>query len=830
MATSEEGQIAAAPTPMELLAAESWSFAFFTTYALSLTFFEAVVLRELRRVGCEEVWIFVDADGYRASLAERRAFRVGQEYRVIPISMPRGVFHPKCTFLASAKSELLLIGSGNITFGGFGRNLEVLDVIKPRSAPMLMKQFAGFATSLAARSDLQIADRTGLRKLAQLAINASNAATAPEPDNARILHSCNSPILEGVREAAADLGACRRLTVLSPYFDSSADAVKALAEAVRAEEVNVALPPGAPDVSSFPFASAGKWKWKVSAAVPELAKDTRALHAKWFEAEFQRGVLTLTGSVNATWPALCSIDNIEIGVLRISRTSGTWVRWAKVPIPRMAAIEKEREERTRQPVLYAKLEAGGDLRGNVLVADDVEGRWEATLSDTADQFETFSLAVDESAGFFADVPNSEKFAFVSALQLTLEKAGRTIRGWVHQEDILRMPKLRRLGVTSLLRLINRQETEEDDVALLDYLSLSANKHLDVFSQRIAGRSAARHRTQVANADIVHRVGNIAPSSGEESSGVGRLQLSDSAEAILERVFARLRQRIVHREPGGEDQDKAPAGAEEDEQDEKTKGKKTAGESTLQRVLMPALERFEGGIRREIERAEDEGKDNEWRALLVIWFEVKEHMLLGRLNRRDQGFEFAKTWLAFVTNSASTRSEAGPLEQHVFTCAALCSLLAPEESRSLLRARLHEDLERFCVGSVDSALASDSLLSGEHVNFVALLIGSDDADLCVELEAILQTKTIRQQLEEAYAAYRSGAVVPADMPIFQEGIGARLYEAMCTKGRPLVKALRERRAMCAHDYVILEGEDEWQLQRHRIVRCVQCKRFTIQLAP
>src|SRR5690349_13503357 len=115
MAETVTDQTETEPTPIELLGQEPWRFAFFTTYALSLTFFESVVLRELRRVGCEEIWIFVDADGYRMSLAERRAFRVGQEYHIIPIAMPKGVFHPKCTFLASTKTELLLIGSGNLT-------------------------------------------------------------------------------------------------------------------------------------------------------------------------------------------------------------------------------------------------------------------------------------------------------------------------------------------------------------------------------------------------------------------------------------------------------------------------------------------------------------------------------------------------------------------------------------------------------------------------------------------------------------------------------------------------------------------------------------------
>ena len=825
MAASENEQTETVPAPIELLGGEPWTSAFFTTYALSLTFFEAVVLRELRRVGCEEIWIFVDADGYRTSLAERRAFRVGQEYRVIPIAMPKGVFHPKCTFLASAKTELLLVGSGNITFGGFGRNLEVMDVIYPRTDPGMTRQFAAFVDALAGRLDLEIADRAGLRKLAQLAKGAAGEE-ASDAGSARLLHSCEKPILEGIRDAVQGLGSCKRLTVLSPYFDSTGGAVKALAEAIGAEEIAIGLAPGSPGACTFPFSLARSWERRLSAATPDLAGETRTLHAKWFEAEFQRGVVTLTGSVNATWPALCTTDNIEVGVLRISKRSGTWVRWAKAPIPKTPVVEAEREERVRRPVLYAQLDAGGCIQGQLLAAVDVAGQWEAMLGDAGDESQVFGVAVSESGAFTADVPNCERFAFASALQLNLEKGGTTVRGWVHQEDILRMPRLRRLGVTSLLRLINRQETEDDDIALLDYLSLSANKHLGLFSQRIS-HSGGGNRPRAGAEDAVHNVSNIAP-SGSGGFDAPRHSLSESAEAVLERVFARLRQRIVHRDPGQEPPS-GPTETEEDEADEKNKDRRRRRAPPTP-LLVPALERFEKAILREIERANEEGKEDERRALFVVWFEVKEHMLLSRLNRRDLAFEFAKAWLALAGGSVQTQSPPGPLEQYVFTCAALCSLLAPEDGRALLRSRMHEDLERYCGGAVNWALAADSVLSGEHVNFVALLIGSTNADLCAELDAILQTKTIRQQLEEAYAAYCAGSVVQKDLPVFQGSMGSRLYEAMRAKGPRQVQALRDRRAMCAFDFLAFKGADKRQLERGRIVQCINCKRFTIQLAP
>jgi hypothetical protein len=109
-----------------------WEKALFTTYSLSLTFFESIILRALRKADCREIWVITDAEGYRSCLMERGSIGVGNEYHVIPIGLRRGVFHPKCCYLIGAEGDLLIVGSGNLTFGGFGRNLEALDVLSSR--------------------------------------------------------------------------------------------------------------------------------------------------------------------------------------------------------------------------------------------------------------------------------------------------------------------------------------------------------------------------------------------------------------------------------------------------------------------------------------------------------------------------------------------------------------------------------------------------------------------------------------------------------------------------------------------------------------------------
>src|SRR5437867_2839190 len=81
--------------PLELVSAHPWRRVVFTTYALSLSFFEAVVLDALVRGGGRESLILADVQGVRASLGEQGAQRVGKDYEVEPVCISGGVFHPK---------------------------------------------------------------------------------------------------------------------------------------------------------------------------------------------------------------------------------------------------------------------------------------------------------------------------------------------------------------------------------------------------------------------------------------------------------------------------------------------------------------------------------------------------------------------------------------------------------------------------------------------------------------------------------------------------------------------------------------------------------------
>lgn len=62
--------------PLDLISAYPWRRVVFTTYSLSLSFFEAVILDAMVRGGGREALILADVQGVRASLSEQGAHRV----------------------------------------------------------------------------------------------------------------------------------------------------------------------------------------------------------------------------------------------------------------------------------------------------------------------------------------------------------------------------------------------------------------------------------------------------------------------------------------------------------------------------------------------------------------------------------------------------------------------------------------------------------------------------------------------------------------------------------------------------------------------------------
>lgn len=251
---SDDGSGEQAPGIAEFLKAERWKHALFTTYALSLSYFESEVLRPLLQQGCDDIWLVCDAQGYRSSLLERCSMRVGQEYRIVPVALPHGVFHPKCIHLVSDDEQLLLVGSGNVTFGGHGRNAEVFEALVPNTHATAFADFSNFLETLGTQPGIQIARREWIDDFSERASRAAAAGADRLMRPHRLIHPLERTAIEQLGEIARPLGVCEQTKVISPYHDPDGAAVQALLDAVEAKNAVVAVT--AEEASPFPFAEA----------------------------------------------------------------------------------------------------------------------------------------------------------------------------------------------------------------------------------------------------------------------------------------------------------------------------------------------------------------------------------------------------------------------------------------------------------------------------------------------------------------------------------------------------------------------------------------------
>ncbi len=97
------------------------------TYSFDPVFFENVVLHDLRVGGSGSIVIVGDPHEVDAAIsnAQWALEYLGRRYMLSPATHSHGAFHPKLMLRLGREEGQVLIGSGNITSGGWGGNLEL---------------------------------------------------------------------------------------------------------------------------------------------------------------------------------------------------------------------------------------------------------------------------------------------------------------------------------------------------------------------------------------------------------------------------------------------------------------------------------------------------------------------------------------------------------------------------------------------------------------------------------------------------------------------------------------------------------------------------------
>lgn len=540
--------------PLNLIGAHAWRRATFTTYSFSASFAEAVLVEVLMRQGVTNITILTDPLGNRMALRERGAVRIGREYVVHPVAVRKGCFHPKLVVLEADDATHVIVGSNNLTFGGWSANLECVEHIHTAGMAAAMGDIGRFFTTLADAPNCKHDVRAYCR---DLGTRLAFAAAAGRDDGAvRVLSSLEGPISDRLQAAAAELGGAKTLTVASPYWEATA--IERLAKALGVSEIRAHVP-----LSQVPAPEGMDWprdaKMVRPVRVGHLAVEdaaTRGLHAKMFEVVCARGRLVLSGSANATDAALMhggvTARNVEMCVLRTDRRVGR--RWsvekANAPSKPKSVLDAEEDEAKVGVLIAAHVDGG--IEGRILTP------WQAASATATMEVARRALTIGTVTvedGWFA-IPvgqlDDEELSLEGRIQLRLESGDEAAEGFVTAPDFGAIRGRAGKALPSMLAVLKNLQTPEDVLAVMEFFR--ANPETLRTRATISGRTTsftADKADPLVDADLV---GRPADRGHEESKGGGSDRKNELA---WQRFIARILQAFAQ----------GPAPVEEDDEDE-----------------------------------------------------------------------------------------------------------------------------------------------------------------------------------------------------------------------------------------------------------------------
>lgn len=570
----------------EIIGAAHWDTALFTTYSLSLSFFEAVPLHALRRSGCRSVSILADAEGYRSSLSEAGAEQAGRSYALAPIMVKNGIFHPKLMMLSSPDQIVASIGSGNLTFSGWGGNFELVDFISPELAPVAFGDLAEFFDALSREQKVMAHTLPDIDHFTRKCRIASRAGTAAR---VRVLHSISVSIEEQLATHADALGGAISASVVSPFFGSP-EPILSLAQSLNLEEIHVCVPLSAPEF--YPFNDVVGSTVRVKPVISESFSDPkRRLHAKAIDIACRRGRILFTGSVNATRPALCEARNIEIGVLRLLDAPDIY-GWTPTTNTMGDVVNGSPPRSLSRPILIAESE-GQKVSGRIFGHKPTASMWQATLlSGGRSSLISAAVKIAGDGSFDLSVPDlTLEWRTAESVQLELSADDVRIRGWLMMTSYLAAIKERGPIVETILRVASGSDDPEDLSSVLEFFT--KNPETLIGEDRATGGT----NTQESGAHEPSGYTNLSELNPSHFPAViGSEVPSSSARSAFEHLVARLRLRISqHEDPETPDDDEDDPGADRKAHKQKTR----ANKAKLYHSLFEALfEQFKSRITKE----------------------------------------------------------------------------------------------------------------------------------------------------------------------------------------------------------------------------------------
>ncbi|MBC8737173.1 hypothetical protein F6X40_10170 [Paraburkholderia sp. UCT31] len=523
----------------DLLKAVRPERALFTTFTLSLNWFESFCLPLLKLEGCEHIDLLVDSREACKLSAETSSAYAGNTYRVMPVYMNNsGIFHPKVAYLQGTDDDTLVVGSGNLTAPGQGGNLEVIDAVNAADHPHVFEQFATFLDLFAKRpglaEDTLAVLRTYALRARYAAARASEEVRAAAP-TAWLIHTLVDPAHIQLGKLVEDeLDNPSQLTIFSPYHTGSGKAVAAVTDACGVIRTRIGLQPErSPESGELilvaPFQPDARYLPKNHGFVTaETTFAPRRLHAKCFEVLGSSGCVVMTGSVNATWQSLCDTRNVEISLARkLEHSPFSW----KAAKPDVAVpCEYAAQDYSGPAVALQASWNEEEITGTIAPAPEAGQVRLEVWSRLKMEFPVDAVVLNADGTF--RVKTAQTCDTVRALRLKVLRHDEVLAiGWLNVERELACPAYERDVSRAAASIVAGKPKEGDLRRILDYFKRILRR------ERALAEQATAQAASTASVDVGKRA-DAWTKTDQERLGV----TPGTAEQVLAAAFATLRER------------------------------------------------------------------------------------------------------------------------------------------------------------------------------------------------------------------------------------------------------------------------------------------------
>ncbi len=284
--------------------------ALMTSFSINLYYWEIQLLRSLAGKGINFVSALVDSDCLSEQLLKySQAFsdRKPLDFSLHGYKM-KGAFHPKIQFYAGRESVLALVGSGNLTIMGHGRNLEVwcpvlVDNIKSPAYPFVRNVWSYLKClyqELGPEAENIIRSIEENCAILREEFDGIDVEHFIGDDSIRFFTNQTTSLFNQCDEWIGD-EKIKTITVMSPFYDSKAELVKALYARYKPKEIRLIVEDGfgaLPKRKSIPdYVKLYNWH-DIKKTLGLNYQDF--FHSKCFFFEGEQNHYMLCGSANAS--------------------------------------------------------------------------------------------------------------------------------------------------------------------------------------------------------------------------------------------------------------------------------------------------------------------------------------------------------------------------------------------------------------------------------------------------------------------------------------------------------------------------------------------------